>query len=83
MIDPSINELIASSTFYGNGKENSNAIFLNSEYLVILGQQMRRPKAVNDISSSGNDDSVDFKVEMLEKEVNKLKLALFDLKHGK
>ena len=43
---------------------------------------MRRPKAVNDISSSGNDNSVDFKVEMLEKEVNKLKLALFDLKHG-
>ena len=43
---------------------------------------MRQPKAVNDISSSGNDNSVDFKVEMLEKEVNKLKLALFDLKHG-
>ena len=37
---------------------------------------------LNDISSSGNDNSVDFKVEMLEKEVNKLKLALFDLKHG-
>lgn len=49
---------------------------------MILGLQMRRPKAVNDISSSGNDNSVDFKVEMLEKEVNKLKLALFDLKHG-
>ena len=43
---------------------------------------MRQPKAVNDISSSGNDNTVDIKVEMLEKEVNKLKLALFDLKHG-
>ena len=49
---------------------------------MLLGQHMRQPKAVNDISSSGNDNTVDIKVEMLEKEVNKLKLALFDLKHG-
>ena len=69
-------------TLYGNCIVENNAIFPNFRYFMLLGQHMRQPKAVNDISSSGNDNTVDIKVEMLEKEVNKLKLALFDLKHG-
>lgn len=49
-----------------------------------LGHQKRRPKHLDDVSPGGsNDGAVDLKVEMLEREVNKLKLAIFDIKHGK
>jgi len=44
-------------------------------------QLIRQPKTLKDLSSGGNENKMDIKVEMLEREVNKLKLALFDLKH--
>jgi len=46
-------------------------------------QLIRQPKTLKDLSSGSNENKMDIKVEMLEREVNKLKLALFDLKHDK
>ena len=49
-----------------------------------LDQQKRRPKHLDDVNLSGsNDGAENLKIEMLEREVNKLKLAIFDIKHGK
>jgi len=49
----------------------------------ILNQQKRRPKHLDDVNLSGSSNygAENLKIEMLEREVNKLKLAIFDIKH--